>query len=61
MRINTDQRTEETEIMDDFALAGESLREALDQIAKINKWLGGNKLTLKSVEKLIKKVRIFTF
>ena len=54
MRINTNQRTEETEIMDDFALAGESLREALDQIAKINKWLGGNKLTLKSVEKLIK-------
>jgi 2-polyprenyl-3-methyl-5-hydroxy-6-metoxy-1,4-benzoquinol methylase len=54
MRINTDQRTEETEIMDDFALAGESLSEALDQIAKINKWLGGNKLTLKSVEKLIK-------
>lgn len=54
MKINTQYRTLEPEIMDDFDLAGESLREALDKIAAINKWLGGNKLTIESVKKLIK-------
>ncbi|MBC7440851.1 MAG: methyltransferase, partial [Flavobacterium sp.] len=28
--------------MDDFALEGETLRDALDKIAKINQLLGGN-------------------
>jgi SAM-dependent methyltransferase len=39
--------------MDDFALEGEVLRDALDKIASINQLLGGNLLTLRSVEKLI--------
>ncbi|MCF6141224.1 methyltransferase domain-containing protein [Flavobacterium sp. K77] len=40
--------------MDDFALEGEILRDALDKIASINQLLGGNALTLKGVEKLLK-------
>jgi len=40
--------------MDDFALEGEVLRDALDKIAKINQFLGGNQLTLRGVQKLIK-------
>ena len=36
MIINTKFRSDKTEIMDDFALEGEILREALDKIAKIN-------------------------
>ncbi|CAM3037390.1 methyltransferase domain-containing protein [Flavobacterium frigoris] len=55
MLLNTKYRTDEPEIMDDFALEGEILREALDKIAKINQLLGGNKLTLLGVKKLIAK------
>lgn len=53
MAISTKQRTEEEEIMDDFSLEGEELRDALDKIASINQFLGGNKLTLQGVKKLI--------
>ncbi|MFD2907808.1 methyltransferase domain-containing protein [Flavobacterium ardleyense] len=53
MAISTKQRTEEEEFMDDFALEGEELRDALDKIASINQFLGGNKLTLQGVKKLI--------
>lgn len=53
MKIDTTFRAQDTEIMDDFSLKGEELRDALDKIAGINKVLGGNKLTLKAVKKLI--------
>lgn len=52
MGIDTTHRTSETEIMDDFLLQGEELRDALDKIAVINKLLGGNTLTLKAVKRL---------
>ena len=53
MSLNTRYRTEETEIMDDFSLEGEELIDTLDQIAKINQLLGGNKLTLHGLKKLL--------
>ncbi|MES2543339.1 MAG: methyltransferase domain-containing protein [Bacteroidota bacterium] len=53
MLINTKIRTDKPEIMDDFAIEGEMLQDALDKIAKINRLLGGNKLTLQGVKKLI--------
>ena len=49
-------RTDKTEIMDDFRLEGEILKEALDKIAKINQLLGGNQLTLQGVEELLFKL-----
>ena len=55
MWIDTRQRSEETEIMDDFALAGETLRHSLDEIARINRWLGGNRITLSGVRKLVSR------
>lgn len=58
MAINTQYRTQETEIMDDFSLQGEELRSALDQIAKINQFLGGNKLTLEGIKKLLKNTDV---
>ena len=58
MAINIKYRTQETEIMDDFLLQGEELRDALDQIAKINQFLGGNNLTLNGTKKLLKKTDI---
>ena len=57
MAINTKYRTDEPEIMDDFAMEGEILRDALDKIAKINQLLGGNKLTLQGVQDLLPAVR----
>jgi 2-polyprenyl-3-methyl-5-hydroxy-6-metoxy-1,4-benzoquinol methylase len=52
MAINTTYRTNASEIMDDFQLEGDELRDALDKIAKINQLLGGNKLTF-TVKELI--------
>ncbi|MBF6642093.1 methyltransferase domain-containing protein [Flavobacterium sp. J49] len=56
MMIDTKYRTNESEIMDDFALEGETLRDALDKIAKINRLLGGNQLTLQGVQQLLKGI-----
>lgn len=56
MAINIQYRTQEIEIMDDFSLEGEELRAALDQIARINQLLGGNKLTLHGIKRLLKNV-----
>lgn len=55
MFINTQHRTTDSEIMDDFELKGDALRVALDKIVQINQFLGGNRLTLRGVEKLLKK------
>lgn len=63
MKINTAYREHGVEIMDDFSLKGDELRDALDKIAHINKLLGGNKLTLSGVNKLLKscqKTQIIT-
>lgn len=53
MRVNTKYRTDKVELMDDFSMQGEILREALDKIAKINQLLGGNLLTLRGVQHLM--------
>lgn len=52
--IPTAYRTSAEEIMDDFSLEGDELREALDKIAKINQLLGGNSVTVSGIEKLLK-------
>jgi len=54
MAINTTYRSQAPEIMDDFDLEGETLRDALDKIAHINKLLGGNSITLNGVRTLLK-------
>jgi SAM-dependent methyltransferase len=55
MFIKTAYRSHDPEIMDDFSMEGEVLKDALDKIAKINQLLGGNKITLQGVEKLLQK------
>jgi 2-polyprenyl-3-methyl-5-hydroxy-6-metoxy-1,4-benzoquinol methylase len=60
MIVDTQYRTQEAEIMDDFSLQGEELREALDQIARINQLLGGNKVTLEGVKKVIQSSKAKT-
>lgn len=56
MLLQTKYRTEKPEIMDDFTIGGEALVDALDKIARINQLLGGNQLTLRGVQQLIKKI-----
>jgi len=46
MIVDTTHRSKEVEIMDDLDMSGELLIDTLDRIAQINRWLGGNKLTL---------------
>lgn len=58
MTIQTQYRTEAVEIMDDFSLEGEELREALDKIASINQLLGGNKLTLQGIKQLLRETSV---
>jgi 2-polyprenyl-3-methyl-5-hydroxy-6-metoxy-1,4-benzoquinol methylase len=53
MFIDTTYRSNAPEIMDNFALEGAILKDALDKIAKINQLLGGNKLSLLGLRDLI--------
>ncbi|MFP4844507.1 methyltransferase domain-containing protein [Winogradskyella sp. PE311] len=51
--VNTRYRSKERELMDDFSMKGELLRDTLDKLGKINKWLGGNHVTIDGLKKLL--------
>jgi 2-polyprenyl-3-methyl-5-hydroxy-6-metoxy-1,4-benzoquinol methylase len=53
MFINTTYRSTEVEIMDNFLMEGEMLRESLDKIAAVNRRLGGNNVTINGLKKLL--------
>lgn len=52
--IDTKYRTDKIELMDDFSINGELLYDTLDKLASINKWLGGNQVTLSGLKLLLK-------
>jgi 2-polyprenyl-3-methyl-5-hydroxy-6-metoxy-1,4-benzoquinol methylase len=52
--VDTRYRSDAPEVMDDFSMEGEVLKDALNKIASINTLLGGNKVTLQGVKTLIK-------
>jgi 2-polyprenyl-3-methyl-5-hydroxy-6-metoxy-1,4-benzoquinol methylase len=54
MLISTRYRSSEKEIMDDLAMEGPLLKKTLNQIAAINKMLGGNKATIEGLHALLK-------
>ncbi|MDT0651516.1 methyltransferase domain-containing protein [Autumnicola edwardsiae] len=54
--IDTSKRTEEEEVMDDFDLSGKELKNTLRDLDNINKWLGGNNITIQGVKKLLENV-----
>lgn len=54
MFIDTTNRSTKIEIMDDLDMSGETLINSLDQLANINKWLGGNNTTLDSLKTILK-------
>lgn len=53
MFVDTRHRSNEPEIMDNFDMEGEILRDALDKIASINRLLGGNRVTLQGLNGLL--------
>ena len=52
--VSTKYRSEEEEIMDDLDYNGPILHDALNKLAKINQWLGGNVVTLNGLKKALK-------
>ncbi|NJN50153.1 MAG: methyltransferase domain-containing protein [Polaribacter sp.] len=40
--------------MDDFTIGGDLLRDTLDKLENINRWLGGNKVTLSGLKHILK-------
>lgn len=52
--VSTKQRTDKEELMDDFSIGGDLLRDTLDKLENINRWLGGNKVTIKGLEHVLK-------
>lgn len=42
--------------MDDFSMKGEALRQSLDEIASINRFLGGNSITLIGIKNLLSRI-----
>lgn len=53
MILDTTYRTDLEESMDDFSMDNDGLITALDDLARINKFLGGNSVTIKGIEKLL--------
>ena len=53
--ISTKYRSDQSEDMDDFNFSGPVLTKTLNQIANINKWLGGNAVTINGLKKLLKE------
>ncbi len=56
MFIDTTSRSTAVEIMDDLEMEGELLRRTLDTLDTINKWLGGNQVTLNGLKELLEDV-----
>ena len=54
--IDTRYRSGAKEHMDDFDLGGKVVGDALEQIARINRWLGGNHLTVQGVDRILEKM-----
>ena len=53
MFLDTSKRSDRTEIMDDLEMEGDLLSRSLAKLDWINKWLGGNSVTLNAVDALI--------
>jgi len=54
MFLDTSKRSDRTEIMDDLEMEGDLLSRSLAKLDWINKWLGGNNVTLKGLDELIR-------
>ena len=53
IHFNDTYRSEQVEIMDDVAFQGQEMEILLKDLKSINKWLGGNKITIEGIDKLL--------
>ena len=54
--VDTSNRSNDIEIMDDFSLKGKILKDTLNKLELTNRLLGGNKVTILGLKKLIEKI-----
>lgn len=47
-------RSIQAEIMDDLDFQGEEMKHLLDDLKNVNKWLGGNSITIDGLKELLK-------
>ena len=52
--VDTSHRSSEMEIMDDFTIEGALFRDTLDKLEIINRFLGGNSVTINGLKNLVK-------
>jgi len=52
--VDTSKRSDQEEMMDDFSIGGDLLRDVLDKLESINRWLGGNLVTINALKKVLK-------
>lgn len=50
---NLSERSYQAELIDDLNLSNEALRQNLEELATINKWLGGNEVTTTGLARLL--------
>lgn len=55
-----EQRSEETEIMDDLSISGEVVNQTLKELNTINRRLGGNKISVSAFKNLTKEMQKIT-
>jgi hypothetical protein len=53
--FSTKYRSRESEIMDDFNLQGQEMKTLLTDLKNVNKWLGGNAITINGITQLLQK------
>lgn len=46
-------RSKQAEIMDDLTLDGESMNQLLNDLSRVNKWLGGTRISIDGITKLL--------
>ncbi len=57
MLVDLKHRSDEHELMDDPKIEESALKRALSDISRVNKWLGGNIITINAVQNLIKQAK----
>lgn len=54
--FNSKYRSNQQELMDDFHFQGKEMENLLSDLKRVNKWLGGNLITLNGIRQLLKKI-----
>ncbi|MGK0296366.1 MAG: hypothetical protein ACI884_002544, partial [Ulvibacter sp.] len=53
IQYSSKYRSSQSEIMDDFELKGDEMKKVLTDLKNVNKWLGGNNISISGIIKLL--------